>query len=308
MMIHLERTFSKAGHSEQEAPICWKMDGRALLIQGNRDELVRKYLPEFFPQAKFSSLTRKLYRWQFRQIVLSSETTSISLRKSSNATNRPLMFTHAYFQRDHPNLMGFMESITASGSRKKAGKEPNKGSDGTAPSTNLFASHHSQPPQASSQASLASRHRENNLLPVNERVTAHSFPSLVNNNVYLSFFSPQIPPNAALESWINPFGVATTADLLAMGQIPYHSQRTLSNLFAPNRSSNMTHVEPNLVALANLVCSLSRPLASSVVADPSLQNQSGGGAEDNTADTATTTKTTSTESNASRNEHTSTGG
>lgn len=125
MIAPFEHTFMETGCREQEAPVAWKMDGKAFVIQGKREELVRKYLPKFFPQTKFSCFTRKLYRWEFRQTVLPATETSVT-RQAAPRSERPFVFTHPYFQRDNPELMAYMESTTAAGMRRKTDQDDNK--------------------------------------------------------------------------------------------------------------------------------------------------------------------------------------
>ena len=134
-------------HVEQQprkhptAPLCiaWSMQGRAFAIH-NQDQLVKHILPQFFPQAKFSSFTRKLYRWGFRQLSTikvsddhsddgsmtyqdmpgMDKAVSDNGRKGSSSvvTDRELLFGHEYFQRDNKALMSKMRSVTAAGTRR----------------------------------------------------------------------------------------------------------------------------------------------------------------------------------------------
>lgn len=61
MLMHMEKIFAVSGKRPDQAPIGWVDGGLAFYIR-NKQELVSKWLPLFFRQAKFSSFTRKLYR------------------------------------------------------------------------------------------------------------------------------------------------------------------------------------------------------------------------------------------------------
>jgi hypothetical protein len=73
---------------------------------------VRTWLPLFFRQAKFSSFTRKLYRWGFRQVNMTGEPLL--------ASNKEICFANEYFRRDDRALLGRMRSVTAASKRKEA--------------------------------------------------------------------------------------------------------------------------------------------------------------------------------------------
>ncbi|CAJ1946332.1 unnamed protein product [Cylindrotheca closterium] len=88
--------------------ISWVRDGHAFVIK-DRQELVDSLLPLFFREGKFSSFTRKLYRWGFRQICIP---------KGGTKKDRDLMFGHEDFQRDNKSLMTEMRSVTAAGTRR----------------------------------------------------------------------------------------------------------------------------------------------------------------------------------------------
>mmetsp|Transcript_11165 Transcript_11165/g.25869 ORF Transcript_11165/g.25869 Transcript_11165/m.25869 type:complete len:249 (-) Transcript_11165:138-884(-) len=85
--------------------IAWLPDGKSFVIR-NPDEFTRKVLPKFFKATKFSSFTRKLYRWGFRQV------------NRGIGPDDPIIFGNEYFQRDNAEMMVKMRSITAAGTRK----------------------------------------------------------------------------------------------------------------------------------------------------------------------------------------------
>ena len=85
--------------------IAWCEDGRSFVIR-NCDEFTRTVVPKYFKPTKFSSFTRKLYRWGFRQI------------NRGLGPDDPVIFGCAHFQRDAPEEMANMRSVTAAGTRK----------------------------------------------------------------------------------------------------------------------------------------------------------------------------------------------
>lgn len=85
--------------------IAWLPDGKSFVIR-NPDEFTRTVLPHYFKATKFSSYTRKLYRWGFRQV------------NRGIGPDDPIIFGNEYFQRDNAELMVKMRSITAAGTRK----------------------------------------------------------------------------------------------------------------------------------------------------------------------------------------------
>jgi hypothetical protein len=84
----------------------WLPDGKSFVIR-NPDEFTRQVLPNFFKATKFSSFTRKLYRWGFRQV------------NRGIGPDDPIIFGNEFFQRDDRELMTKMRSITAASTRKQ---------------------------------------------------------------------------------------------------------------------------------------------------------------------------------------------
>jgi len=80
--------------------ISWIPGGKSFVID-NSEEFTQKVLPKFFKATKFSSYTRKLYRWRFRKI-----NQGIGLDDS-------IVFGNENFQRDNAELMKNMSSVTA---------------------------------------------------------------------------------------------------------------------------------------------------------------------------------------------------
>lgn len=103
--------------------IAWLADGKSFVIR-NPDEFTRHVLPKFFKATKFSSFTRKLYRWGFRQV------------NRGIGPDDPIIFGNEHFQRDKEEEMSKMRSITAASSRKAeaqtiySGKRSLDGCDG----------------------------------------------------------------------------------------------------------------------------------------------------------------------------------
>lgn len=89
--------------------ISWTPDASGFIIR-DRNELVEKVLPLFFREGKFSSFTRKLYRWGFRQICIP---------KGQKKKDRDLIFGHEHFKRDNKALITNMRSLTAAGTRRQ---------------------------------------------------------------------------------------------------------------------------------------------------------------------------------------------
>ena len=307
-MIHLERSFVGSGRSERESPLFWKMNGQAFVIQGCRDELVRRHLPKFFPRAKFSSLTRKLYRWQFRQIVSlpngGGGTSSSTLGKGSTTASsheRPLVFSHPFFQRDNPELMAFMESITAASTRRKEGTATRRTSSSTVGDDSeikpeLFTSrqqptlsregahkgdisnHHEIPQRQSwsgqevAQPNLQLSNRQELSLP----------PMVPSDSAYLSLLSSQILQNLQSQQQqqdgalqlMGLGGMTSTVlghAMPAQPSISFSQLAAMSSLLSLQRMAANLNMEPNLVTLATLLhSSLTNPSSSSSSSLPSL--------------------------------------
>jgi hypothetical protein len=85
--------------------VAWLQDGKSFVIS-NPDDFTRKVLPKFFKATKFSSFTRKLYRWGFRQV------------NRGIGPDDPIIFGNEFFQRDDAELMVKMRSVTAAGARR----------------------------------------------------------------------------------------------------------------------------------------------------------------------------------------------
>lgn len=86
--------------------IAWLPDGLSFVIR-NPDEFTRTVVVKFFKATKFSSFTRKLYRWGFRQV------------NRGIGPEDPIIFGNDHFQRDNLELMTQMRSITAATIRKQ---------------------------------------------------------------------------------------------------------------------------------------------------------------------------------------------
>mmetsp|Transcript_42051 Transcript_42051/g.59073 ORF Transcript_42051/g.59073 Transcript_42051/m.59073 type:complete len:346 (-) Transcript_42051:65-1102(-) len=90
--------------------VAWLSDGKSFVIR-NPDEFTRNVLPKYFKATKFSSFTRKLYRWGFRQV------------NRGIGPDDPIIFGNEHFQRDNAELMAKMRSVTAAGIRKSQSLE-----------------------------------------------------------------------------------------------------------------------------------------------------------------------------------------
>ena len=91
--------------------IAWLPDGKSFVIR-DKEEFKEKVLSKYFKATKFSSFTRKLYRWGFRQV------------NRHIGPNDPIIFGSEHFQRDNEALMANMRSVTAQPARKQPMKKP----------------------------------------------------------------------------------------------------------------------------------------------------------------------------------------
>jgi hypothetical protein len=92
--------------NKEECCVAWLPDGKSFIIR-NPDEFTRQLVPKYFKSTKFSSFTRKLYRWGFRQV------------NRGIGPDDPIIFGNEHFQRDSAEVMSNMRSITAAGTRKQ---------------------------------------------------------------------------------------------------------------------------------------------------------------------------------------------
>lgn len=93
-------------HDPKTFCIAWLPDGKTFIIR-DPEEFTRKVLSKFFKATKFSSFTRKLYRWGFRQV------------NRGIGPDDPIIFGNESFQRDKEELMANMRSVTAASTRKQ---------------------------------------------------------------------------------------------------------------------------------------------------------------------------------------------
>lgn len=93
-------------HNPKAYCIAWLPDGKTFIIR-DPEEFTRKVLLHFFKATKFSSFTRKLYRWGFRQV------------NRGIGPEDPIIFGNECFQRDDEELMKNMRSVTAASARKQ---------------------------------------------------------------------------------------------------------------------------------------------------------------------------------------------
>jgi hypothetical protein len=103
--MKMMRYVEEHGKDKPDYCISWLPDGKSFVIR-NPDEFTRTIVPQFFKATKFSSFTRKLYRWGFRQI------------NRGIGPDDPIIFGNEHFDRDNEHLMAGMRSVTAAGTRK----------------------------------------------------------------------------------------------------------------------------------------------------------------------------------------------
>jgi HSF-type DNA-binding len=95
-----------ADKQDENFCVAWLEDGKTFIIR-NPDTFTRQVVPQFFKPTKFSSFTRKLYRWGFRQV------------NRGIGPDDPIIFGNEYFLRDNAELMAKMKSVTAAITRKQ---------------------------------------------------------------------------------------------------------------------------------------------------------------------------------------------
>ena len=112
-LTHVDRERSKSGIPESGESIGWVLDGTAFVVQ-NIDQLCATWLPMFFGQSKFSSFTRKLYRWGFRKINVAS------IPNGTSYSDNALFFGNEHFLRSDKSQLSLMKSVTAAKTRSGA--------------------------------------------------------------------------------------------------------------------------------------------------------------------------------------------
>lgn len=99
-------TTTKHNGTKESFCVSWLPDGKAFVIYDIK-KFTKGVVPKFFKASKFSSFTRKLYRWGFRQL------------NRGIGPDEPVVFGNEFFQHDKPELMVNMRSITAATIRKR---------------------------------------------------------------------------------------------------------------------------------------------------------------------------------------------
>jgi hypothetical protein len=109
LLVHVDRMCAKSGKREGDESIGWVNEGKSFAIR-DKQHLTSRWLPLFFSQSKFSSFTRKLYRWGFRKIHPGP----------SGSEKAPVVvFANENFLRDKTELLPNMRSITAAKMRSE---------------------------------------------------------------------------------------------------------------------------------------------------------------------------------------------
>ncbi len=103
----------KNGRTSETACLAWTSNGHGIILR-NTQEFQNKILTLISYTAKFTSFTRKLYRWGFRQAKGSPGNKKEEKEKNKNEK----IFRNALFQRDNRLLTVQMKSTTAEGKRK----------------------------------------------------------------------------------------------------------------------------------------------------------------------------------------------
>lgn len=108
MITHIEHMCVSTGRSPQEEAIHWTKSGDAFVVRDEK-RLSAVWLRVFFGDTKFSSFTRKLYRWAFHKIrpeIYQYDRGEVTIFGSIN------------FHRDKKHLLLQMESQTAAKQRR----------------------------------------------------------------------------------------------------------------------------------------------------------------------------------------------
>jgi len=108
MLMHVDKCFPTHGEKMKLAPAGFLENGGAFFIR-DKDELAANWLPLFFDKIKFSSFTRKLYRWGFKQVSI----------LGTSLPYDTMFFHNNNFQRDRKGLLPRMRSVTALTRRKE---------------------------------------------------------------------------------------------------------------------------------------------------------------------------------------------
>jgi len=118
-LTHVDRYVAASGADASEQSIGWVLEGHAFVIR-DKDRFCAEFAPTFFGQAKFSSFTRKLYRWGFRKVNMAPHNVAESADPDS------YYFGNEYFQRDNKELLAQMKSVTAAKTRTEQAQENKK--------------------------------------------------------------------------------------------------------------------------------------------------------------------------------------
>jgi hypothetical protein len=108
MLAHAEKLAAKQGKRRRGESVGWTLNGTAFVIR-DKERLISTWLPLYFGQSKFSSFTRKLYRWGFRKIG----PPLLDLGKKRT----DVTFGNQMFRRDNPGALPKMRSVTAAKAR-----------------------------------------------------------------------------------------------------------------------------------------------------------------------------------------------
>ena len=118
-LTHVEKVVSQTGAEASEQSIGWVLEGNAFVIR-DKDLFCSQWLPTFFGQAKFSSFTRKLYRWGFRKVNMAPH------HDVDGSAANTYFFGNENFQRDNKELLSQMKSVTAAKTRTEQAQEIKK--------------------------------------------------------------------------------------------------------------------------------------------------------------------------------------
>ena len=118
MLTHVEKEMARSGTLESKASFGWSQDGKIFVVR-SKEQMCATWLTLFFGQAKFSSFTRKLYRWGFRKI-------NMTPRHEVGYSEHVHFFGNENFQRDTKGLLSQMKSVTAVKTRGRVDREATK--------------------------------------------------------------------------------------------------------------------------------------------------------------------------------------
>lgn len=261
-------SFAEEEKEDREYCIAWCHSGDSFVIR-NPDEFTKQVLPKFFKATKFSSFTRKLYRWGFRQL------------NRGIGPHEPIIFGNEFFHRDHAGLMAKMRSVTAASVRK------NKMGNDVIPAPNTLADIEQQ-----YVASAGNKRALDSLMGIDEQRKRMMLMQALDGGNNMVGQMGQVGADCMLAASANPMiqnqqqviSNMNLANALRGGQgftsIPGMMQKSM------NLMGNHSAFNPNAMSFGQPIQSMAQlymPTANTIPARPNM-NQYGSTQTPNTAD------------------------